>query len=238
VAEPRIHDEPALLTGAPRFPNATNVPFAGFNNKYAGSCCYVVGRGPTLFDYEELAQVSEPIFFLNDAVCLEKYARSETFFFAHDTKMLVWLNGAMRATAVLPIDGPIVFDPRRDLRHAGAVVFYHWREENREDLLRMTRDQIAASKELFTHTGTIHSLIHFVWFCGFKRVVFIGCDGINRREIDRCAVPVANGYDVRLQNLSQTSPWWHYTTIRKVQDRLTSTFGLETEFRGTPPLLK
>jgi hypothetical protein len=229
---------PAVLRAAPRIPNAANLPFASFNNKYEGSGCYVVGRGPTLFDYEQLARVSEPIFFLNDAVCLEKYARSETFFFAHDEKMLVWLNGAMRAAAVLPIGGPIVFDPRRAFKHAGAVVYYHWREENREDLLGMSRDQIAASKELYTHTGTIHSLIHFVWFCGFKRVVFIGCDGINRRDIGRCSAPVANGYDPRLQNLSRTSPFWHYTTIRSVQDRLTRALGLEAVYRGTPPLDK
>lgn len=224
--------------GGGRFPSAANVPFASFKNKYAGGACYVVGRGPTLFNYEELGGVSEPIFFINDAVCLEKYARSETFFFAHDTKMLVWLNGAMRATAVLPIDGPIAFDPLRDLKHAGGIVYYHWREEDRDDLLRMSRDEIAASKELYTHTGTIHSVIHFVWFCGFKRVVFVGCDGINRIDIGRCAVAAANGYDARLQNLSQTSPFWHYTTIRGVQDRMMGLLGLEAAYLGTPPLGK
>jgi hypothetical protein len=227
----------ALRTGG-RFPNAANIPFATFNNKYPGRSCYVVGRGPTLFNYEDLAQVSDPIFFINDAVCLEKHARSQTFFFAHDQKMLVWLNGAMRATAVLPLGGPIAFDLRRDLKHAGAIIYYQWREDDREELLGMTRDQIAASKELYTHTGTIHSLIHFIWLCGFKRVVFIGCDGINRLDIPRCPAPATNGYDARLQNLSQTSPFWHYTTIRTVQDRMTSSLGLETTYLGTPPLAK
>ena len=59
----------------------------------------MVGRGPTNFDYRELADIADPIFFINDAVCLEKYARSETFFFAHDVEMRVWLDGSIKAAA-------------------------------------------------------------------------------------------------------------------------------------------
>jgi hypothetical protein len=193
-----------------------------------------VGRGPTLFNYEELARVDGPIFFLNDAVCLEKYARSETFFFAHDAKMRVWLNGAMRSTAVIPVDGYLFPDPPAALAHAGAIVYYRWVMGKRTELLQRSRDEIADSRELYTQTGTIHSLIHFVWFCGFRRVTFIGCDGIDKHDLPRCTVPSANGYDVRLRNLSRSSPWWHYTIIRKTQDRLISELGLESIYCGTP----
>jgi hypothetical protein len=55
------------------------------------------------------------------------------------------------------------------LHHAGHIVFYHWREQNRGELLNMTRDPLAQVRQLFTHTGTIHSVLHFVWFCGFAR---------------------------------------------------------------------
>jgi hypothetical protein len=66
----------------------------------AGRSCYVIGRGPTDFDYASLGDLAEPIFFINDAVCMEKHAKSETFFFAHDAQMLVWLNGRIKSTAV------------------------------------------------------------------------------------------------------------------------------------------
>jgi len=65
-------------------PEARIIPFSAFNNRYAGGFCHVVGRGKTEFDYEKLADLNEPIFFINDAVCMEKHARFETFFFTHD----------------------------------------------------------------------------------------------------------------------------------------------------------
>ena len=95
----------------------------------------------------------------------------ETFFFAHDPQLLGWLNGQIKSTAVLPIDGKLFRDlPDLKFDHAGNVVFYHWREEKKEELLLMARDQIAELKQLYTHTGTIHSVLHFIWFCGFKKV--------------------------------------------------------------------
>ena len=49
-----------------------------------------------------------------------------------------------------------------------------------------------------------------------------------------CVAASVDGYDARLANLSRTTPWWHYTTIRGVQDRLIEALGLEAEYRGTP----
>jgi len=219
----------------PQLPLALPVPFRTYNNKYDGGSCYVVGRGPTDFDYNELVHVTDPIFFINDAVALEKYAGSEKFFFAHDEPMRVWLDGSMKAAAVLPIDGKILgYDPGVVLGHAGPVVYYRRGEQNREELLRMSRDEIADREELFVHSGTIHSLLHFIWFCGFRRVVYIGCDGINQPQTlaNSCRTP--DGYDCRLPNRSGTSPWWQYSMIRRAQDLLTTLFGIEAVYRGTP----
>jgi hypothetical protein len=223
------------LTNGPRFPLARRIPFGSFNNKYKGQTCYVVGRGPTDFDYHDLADVTEPVFFINDAVGLAEYTRSETFFFAHDIEMRVWLDGSLTATAILPIEGTILGDdPDVVLGHAGPVVYYHRGEQNRGDLLRMSHDEVAAREELFVHSGTIHSLLHFIWFCGFRRVVFIGCDGINRKYALASACGAQNGYDRRLQNRSNTSPWWQYKKIRRAQDLLTTLFGIEAIYLGTP----
>ncbi|HET6251512.1 MAG TPA: hypothetical protein VFE47_27755 [Tepidisphaeraceae bacterium] len=230
---------PAILDSfplnPPPLPFAHEVAFADYNNKYAGKGCYIVGRGPTGFDYARLADVTDPVFFINDAVCLEKHVSSETFFFAHDARMRIWLNGSIRATAVLPIDGKIFVDSPGDvLKHRDNVVFYYWREMDRRALLTATRDEVARLKILYLHSGTIHPLIHFIWFCGFKRVRLIGCDGINSSEIltSQCGAP--DGYDARLTNMSLTCPLWHYDSIRRTQDLLISLFGLEATYIGTP----
>lgn len=221
-------------TQGPRFPNALRVPFGSFNNKHAGGSCYVIGRGPTTFNYDKLADVAEPVFFINDAVCLEKYTRSETFFFAHDAQMRVWLNGSLKSTAVLPIDGSVLRDVSDlVLQHAGPLVYYGLGKTTTE-LLQLSRHQLADREELYQLCGTIHSLLHFVWFCGFRRVVFIGCDGINVRVRTASAGASADGYDRRLQNRSNTTSWWQYSRIRIVQDLLTTLFGFEAVYFGRP----
>ena len=207
------------------FPAATELAFASFNNKYAGQSCYVVGRGPTEFDYEKLADVREPIFFINDAVCLEKYAKSETYFFAHDAQLLPWLNGEIKSTAVLPVDGKMFrATPGITLQHPGNLVLYHWPPKDRDpQLLQMTRDELAEAEQLYTHTGTVHSLLHFLWFCGFKQLNFIGCDGL--MNVD---------YDSRLSNRSDSIPIGNYHAIARAQKLLTQLFGFEAHYLGTP----
>ena len=45
-------------------------------------------------------------------------------------------------------------------------------------LMRMTRDQLADAAALFGHSGTIHSLLHFIWFCGFRRIWLLASERI------------------------------------------------------------
>lgn len=222
--------------GAPRFPHAKQLPFAGFNNQFAGQTCYIVGRGRTDFDYRELARISDPIFFINDAVCLDRLATSHTFFFAHDRPLLRWLDGSIKATAILPLNGKIFTGSRNaEFAHAGPLVYYQWPHSNRGDLLRLRRDELALREELFVQLGTIHSLLHFVWFCGFQRAKLIGCDGINPQPSDLVARTI-EGYDPRLENRSGISPGWQYDRIRKAQDLLMKIFQIEAIYLGTPAI--
>jgi hypothetical protein len=202
------------------FPHASIVDFAMFNNRFAGRSCFVVGRGPTDFDYARLGDSDDPVFFINDAVGMEKHVRGESFFFAHDPQLLGWLDGGMKSTAVLPIDGKLFHaTPDLQLGHTGKVILYHWREQQREQLLTMTRDELARAKQLYTHTGTVHSLLHFAWYCGIRRVTFVGCDG-----------DATGGYDARLENRSKSSTSSTYPMIRHVQGLLCELFGFETEY--------
>ena len=229
-----VADRPSVEEG-PRFPNACRLSFESFNNKYAGGTCCVVGRGPTRFNYSNLAGITEPIFFINDAVCLEKYVRSESFFFAHDREMRVWLDGSIQSTAVLPIDGTVLGDdPRLTLHHAGPLVYYRRGENNTRELLQLSREELAELEQLYVHSGTIHSLLHFIWFCGFRRVVFVGCDGLTQPSALASTGVSPEGYDARLPNRSRTTPWGEYPRIRLAQELLTALFGIEAIYLGTP----
>jgi hypothetical protein len=238
AAEASFHEfRPSLRSfkNCPRLPHATPFPFAAFNNRYAGQTCCIVGRGPTTFQYSTLANIAEPIFFINDAICLEKYVRSESFFFAHDRELRVWLDGSVRSTAVLPTDGTVLGeDPGLVLGHSAPVVYYRRGEKDKRDLLQMSREALAAREQLYVHSGTIHSVLHFVWFCGFTRVAFIGCDGLNQKADLARAGASPEGYDPRLENRSQSAPLWQYARIRLAQDLLTKLFGIEAIYLGTP----
>lgn len=210
------------------------LPFISFKNKYRGRTCWVVGRGPTDFDYQNLEKEIAPVFFINDAVALEKHARADSFFFAHDTKQQVWLTNGLKSTAVLPIGGKLWETRAKFFQENGSLVLYRWRATEGEKLLAFSREALAGAEELYNHSGTIHSVIHFIWFCGFKKIKFVGCDGINDKITLKQIGDPATGYDTRLVNLSQTAPFWQYAKIRRVQERLCNHFKLETEYVGTP----
>jgi hypothetical protein len=77
-------------------------------------------------------------------------------------------------------------------------------------------------------------LLHFVWYCGFRRIVYIGCDGIDQKDALASVCGSEDGYDNRLLNKSNTLPGWHYVQIRRVQELLTALLGIETVHWGTP----
>lgn len=212
------------------------IPFDMFNSRYAGRACYIVGRGPTTFDYTQLGSVDDPVLFINDAVSLERHVRGESFFFAHDAPLEIWLTRGLKSTAVLPVGGKLwkKLDEAK-FNHGGAISFYAWNTGCQIHPLNLTRDELARVQELSRHCGTIHSLLHFVWYCGFTRVNFIGCDGINDVwQLNALAAPT--GYDSRIENLSATAPWFQYSEIRQVQDELCKRFGFQVKYLGTPTL--
>jgi hypothetical protein len=228
-------DSSLWLARTAQFPRAAIVALAAYNHSYPAKTCYVVGRGPTEYCFEQLRTIQSPIFFINDAVCLEPFATSETFFFAHDASMLVWLDGSIRSTAVLPLDGKLFHEkPDAVLNHRGRLVFYRWQNDAIQPVLRLDRDRVAASAELYRHGATIHALLHFVWYCGFRKVVFIGCDGLNDPKILAASCDAPTGYNSSLENRSETSPWWQYDAIRRIQDCLCGHLGLDTQYLGAP----
>jgi hypothetical protein len=207
-------------------------PFRSFCNAYANQECFVIGRGPTRYEYSDLTAVRCPIFFINDAVALEKFTKTESFFFAHDLRMACWLKRGIKSTAVLPRNrmGKIISGPNDPALNTAScpILLYNWRTVSRTTLLQLSRDALRDLGELYEHSGTIHSLLHFVWYCGFTRVNFIGCDGISNYRAP---------YDSRIPNLSESSPFSAYRQIFAVQEYLCKTLRLDRKYLGSPEKL-
>jgi len=201
------------------------LPLVDFCNKHAGKTAVIVGRGPTRFDYRDLARVDGPVMFVNDAVAMECHLGPEqsSYFFA-----LTNHRGRKGSFKILrDTDDPV-------LTTAGDVILWRTGVIVRAKLLRSSREEVARIGQLYVGIGTIYTAVHFSWFTGCPRVMFIGCDGINDPSAVRQHGDKTTGYDRRLPNLSGTRPWWKYTRIRAGQEKACRLLGLEAEYVGTP----
>jgi len=210
------------------------VALASFANRFAGKTGIVVGRGPTTFDFRDLDKADGPVFFINDAVALERYvSHDDSFFFALDHPQAHWLRRTeihepIRSLPVL-LEGNKWGKPGdpRGTRGARRVTWFKSPTtfKDRWDALSQSRDDIAASSQLYLARGTIQPLIHFAWFTGITQLKLIGCDGIN---------DPARVYDDRLPDWSGRRPGMIYDGIRRRQDDVLRHLGVRPEYIGTP----
>lgn len=221
---------------------------AEYKNRYAGRRFVIVGKGPTRFQYENLGETDDPIIFINDAVQFDHAALPsiETFFFAHDPAQAIWLTSELKATAVLPLRDSVDSAGISMLSVAGLetrlqspqVVTYNWDRwwhEHRnvaEELAGAVRDRsrIEHAGSLFVASGTVHSAIHFAWWCGASQITFIGCDGFFR--------DATQSYDPRIDCRSQGKPRGMFRRIRRDQDWLCDVLGLSAEYVNERHLAK
>jgi hypothetical protein len=213
------------------------IPFAEWKDRHAGATAVVVGKGPTLYDFAQLGRTGAPTVFVNDAVALEKHLApgQPSFLFAHDAGQTAWFARGIRSIPVIPRDGKVVEgenDPR--LAPLERATLYRWRTRPQDVVLAQTKDELAASEELYTDCGTIHSALHFVWFAGFRAVRFVGCDGTSNDPRTKPLGDAATGYDKRIENASGSAPWGGFIRIRREQDRLCKLFGFDVEYWGAP----
>lgn len=211
--------------------------FDSFRDAHAGATAVVVGKGPTLFDYRDLAAVADAAVFVNDAVALETNLTpaQPSWMFVHDPGQAAWFARGVRSVPVIPRDGKIVRGEDDPVVAAlAAVVFYRWRTRAQDVVLAQSKEELARTEELYTDCGTIHSAVHFVWYCGFRRIRFVGCDGLSRDPRTSSLVDAPTGYDRRIENVSSSTPWGEFIRIRREQDRMCRVLGLETEYLGTP----
>lgn len=217
---------------------------AAYCNRYPGSRIVIVGKGPTRFNYENLADITDPIIFINDAVQFERTAcaAEDKFWFFHDVRQVdPYLHAGLRATPVVPLDGATdsagkPMATMADLAeswHAGCITYRWggWDMFKTEKPWKIdTREAVAKDGRLYLHSGTIHTAIHFAWLCGAKEIVFIGCDGYEKWNTSSADT----AYDPRISIDSGCQPMSAFGKIRKAQDQMCEWLGLKTEYINEP----
>lgn len=208
---------------------------SGYRNRYAGHRFIIVGKGPTDFQFENLADVGDPIIFINDAVQFDRFAERslETFLFALDARQAVWVEPDMRSTPILSMEPDqqyrrehpdlirdrLFLDRLDPSRLPDRTVGYRW--GRCEDLTAFDPADIDSGRLLVGHKGTIIPAIHFARICGAAEIAFIGCDG------------VATGYDARIDIQSLAPDLGLHAVIRRNQDALCKALHLPTTYVHT-----
>lgn len=206
------------------------IPFASFKEKYAGGEATIVGKGPTLFDYELLAAMPGPVCFINDAVLLTKHLDKQQhgfLFFLDQHQAEHWLGAEFDVTMV-------VKEEHRQLaaRQDNRCVFYQHCEGT---FPVATRSELARSPRLFLNKGTITPILHFLWYTGVRKINLIGCDGLNRPTAIR-EMTGGKDYDPRIPEFLPGKCRWINNQIRASQDALIELFGFAAEYHGTPTM--
>lgn len=175
-----------------------------FKDRFSGKECVVVGSGPTKFDYTELSKYTCPIFLINDTINFEQYVETGFFFTHHPEKYadkiskLTFfypetytrrkLDDSLWDKSELGVyDGHYVYHKEQI---ESPVVYYnvsthcshiHW--ENNEDVSTtgfpewcFDKSEVVRRNALFGHTGSITTLLHFLWFSNFEHATLIGCN--------------------------------------------------------------
>jgi hypothetical protein len=192
---------------------------ADYQAVYHNRIAWIVGRGKTQYDYADLAKTTDPVFFINDAVCLEHLLNPQqaSFLVVLDKCMRCWLNQPLKSIIVSHQN---VMAAPGYTPHPDNKIIKFWPERG-----FITADQMANESKLYVSQGTVCTVLSLVWFMGIRNVKLIGCGGRNEK---RKRAP----YDSRIQTLSKSIPGWVYDEIRIKQDALLRHWQMKAVYLG------
>ena len=162
---------------------------ANLKNKFKK--IYILGSGPTTFDYEkDLKHIHDPVFFINDTIKYEHLCPSpDKFFFSHHLGMKPEFQDVKPPTIYvhaqfLDDTGPDYQDimiakykPKGPAITVDAQVHNKmepWFFEKYNWLL--SKEEVIKRNKIATSFGTITTVLYMLWFTGCEECLFIGCD--------------------------------------------------------------
>lgn len=197
---------------------------------YKGMTGTVIGKGPTSFDFGRDGQsIDGPVFYINDAVNMADKLKVDVsfLFFLDEHQAQHWLGSHGVAAVCVTKHTNRVYD-----KGVNQVAYFPMREPDSRIFKPRTRKELAAYPQLYMGDGTICPLLHFAWMTGIGKIRFIGCDGINSREIVR-KLTGGKDYNPAIPLTAGKGSGWKNNKIRHCQDALIDTFGMEAEYVGS-----
>lgn len=160
--------------------------FADLKNRHEGQTITVCGTGPSL-DWLDAKAMTGPRIYLNRTAFAMPYSEGETYWFAMDDawgKKVKgpWLSFLQSVRFGCGVTG-VFRDPLLgaggfpDAPKGDNIIHFKDFRTNRDQLLGMTRDQIAEAGALYQFAGTGCTAIHFAWYLGAPKVRLAGLDG-------------------------------------------------------------
>jgi hypothetical protein len=194
---------------------------ASYHDCFVGETGWVFGKGRTGFDYDRIADITGPCFFINDSVVMERHV-------THDRSFWFCLDHGYEKVLPTVRSLPVLHRAGWADGFAGRCLWWH---QDPTAYNCWPADLMAHSGHLLTKVGTVYPLIHFAWFAGIRKLCLIGCDGI--QKLDQSS-PLEFNLDERIPNLSGKGGGCVYGRIRKESDRLMDRLGITANYIGTP----
>jgi hypothetical protein len=235
--------------------------FEDYNNFFDGEEAFIIGKGPTLYDYAKLFDEKVPRFFINESAGLcERYGnldREHNIMFAHDiaTKAAVkqtpnyvcmlpnipnrtkkYNNNYVDINGTLASEYVIFFNQKlpKIERKQHPELSGGYRYENYEHgklLSNKSRDCIARNTWLPCHIGTNRTVAMFCFYSGIRHVKFVGCDGMPKTEMREKQLPA---YNNDLKEFISSRPWGSFYKYKIRVLKMLENLGITYEFLGTP----
>lgn len=200
----------------------------------------MVASAPTLFNYEDLRKFECPIFFVNDTIRFSHYAKSSpTFFFTHHPPKF----------ETLLINKPIIFfypltyirqdevvysrkpkEPHKNRVYHNMIIWCRHKEWQDNESIKnfppwcLDHEKIIEQNALLGHTGSITTLIHFLYFTGIRKAKMIGC---NPHFVE------SHHHDERISEISgRKGSLWDLKAIIDNQTKFLNFFKITPEYLG------
>lgn len=220
---------------------------------------YIIGKGPTHYDYSNIGKIDNPIFFINESALLsEEYPRnmkSRTFMFAQDRSTHKAMKDSSQYNCVIPDwpnnhkkyhkdfidddgnrvgDYAIIFD-RKKRERSKCGEFIRRGLFKSSDCTQVAtdkdRDSLEGTNYLPNLVGTIRCAVYFAFYTGISHIVLVGCDGIHKKDWEGMGLW---SYDERLRDMISSKPYGSNNKHRDKAEFMMKRFGISYKFMGSP----
>lgn len=185
--------------------------FQEYKDCHAGKIAYVFGKGPSVDIWKECGM---PILPNSITISVNNFAEIYQTDYVFSTDQGIWFaySGKIATFMAMPNDKGKSFEKKAD-----HDWFLHCHDIRRDcAALRLTKDQIAETRWLYTASSSVQPAIHFAWYTGCSELILVGVDGgtghsKHIRQAGDSPYEMMKKDTTRVANYLFGKKWAHYT---------------------------